>query len=180
MHRAQILRLLDGYLPEDEDEKKYKSQIIEFIKNHKDCFDNHNKSGHITASAWLIDKSGQNALLTFHRKLKDWYQLGGHCDSEPDVLASAIREACEESGIQGIVPVNEKIFDIDAHLIPDSPKMCKHYHYDIRFLLQVISDEQITITEESDDLRWFGKNPSELPSQNKSILRMHNKWLCYK
>ena len=57
-------------------------------------------------------------LLMHHTKLDKWFQLGGHCDGDPDVINVAIKEASEESGIKNIKPLSLEIFDIDIHLIP--------------------------------------------------------------
>ena len=111
-----------------------------------------------------------------HAKLNLWVQPGGHCDGESDVLAVAIKEAQEESGIQAIVPVSKDIFDVDVHFIPARKHEKEHYHYDIRFLLQVNSDEEIVQNHESHDMRWFGPDRVTLPTQEPSVVRMFDKW----
>jgi 8-oxo-dGTP pyrophosphatase MutT (NUDIX family) len=176
MHRENILKLLDEYQPTQE-ELKFKNQLIEFINNYEDCFERHLEVGHITGSAWLINKTGDKALLMHHTKLDMWLQLGGHADGDSDILRVATREAQEESGIMDIKPVSDKIFDIDVHLIPDNPKEKAHYHYDIRFLLQVQSDEDIQINNESKELRWVSNDPSELTTNSPSVTRMFDKWI---
>ncbi len=69
------------------------------------------------------------------------------------------------------------IFDIDIHLIPANSREKAHYHYDVRFLLQVISDEQVVASSESKALRWIGKDLAALPTQNPSVIRMFKKWV---
>jgi 8-oxo-dGTP pyrophosphatase MutT (NUDIX family) len=117
-------------------------------------------------------------LLLYHAKLNQWLQLGGHCDGNPDVLAVAIKEAQEESGIQDIRPVECGIFDIDIHLIPARKHEPEHYHYDIRFLLQVCSNESFVQNHESKELRWIDKSAASLPTANQSVVRMFNKWIA--
>lgn len=94
-------------------------------------------------------------------------------------LEVAIKETQEESGIQEIIPVTHAIFDIDIHVIPKTSKANEHYHYDIRFLLQVASDEPAVQNEESKELKWIGKDATLLPTQNDSIIRMFTKWMHY-
>lgn len=177
MDRSSLIAMLQNYYPEDNNELKFKNQMIEFINENHNCFDRTLTIGHITASAWLLNKDESQALLMHHSKLDKWFQLGGHCDGNPDVLAIAIKEAQEESGIENIEPISNNIFDIDIHLIPENAKEKAHYHYDVRFLLKVTSDEQIIQNNESKELRWIGKELSNLPTQNPSVLRMFNKWL---
>ena len=177
MHRSHLLDLLSSYTPITEEELVYKDKIIEFVKEHRDCFERTNNEGHITASAWLLNNDAEKALLMHHAKLDDWFQLGGHCDGDPNVLEVAIKEAQEESGIASIEPVSNKIFDIDIHVIPSGTLDKEHYHYDIRFLLKVQGEELTKHNKESKELRWIGKNIHELPSHSRSLTRMFDKWL---
>lgn len=114
MKRQHLLHLLERYNPYLE-ENQFKTDMITFIKEHENCFERTFEVGHMTASAWLLSKDHTHALLLHHKKLNRWLQLGGHCDGNPDVLAVAIKEAQEESGIQGIVAADPAIFDIDIH-----------------------------------------------------------------
>jgi 8-oxo-dGTP pyrophosphatase MutT (NUDIX family) len=179
MIRHNLINLLQNYFPSGQ-EVLFKKDMLAFIAQHPNCFERSLDIGHITASAWLLSKDHSTALLMHHTKLDRWFQLGGHCDGDPDVLRVAIKEAQEESGIQDITPVSPAIFDIDIHLIPANKREKEHYHYDVRFLLQVASDEQVVQSNESKELRWIGKNSAELPTDNPAVVRLFNKWLtCF-
>lgn len=180
MHRRSLLHLLTTYHPDSFEEQKFKDAMITFINTHINCFERSLEHGHITASAWIINKDNTRALLMHHAKLDNWLQLGGHCDGNPNVLEVAIKESQEESGMQHLVALDGTIFDIDIHLIPATKTINAHYHYDIRFLLQVMSNEQVVQNAESKELRWIGKDINLLPTQNSSVIRMFNKWLNYK
>jgi len=175
MHRNKLLTLLENYDPTAE-EQLYKTRMIDFLQQHPDAFERSLKVGHFTASAWLISKDGTKALLMHHTKLNAWFQLGGHCDGDSDVLAVAIKEAQEESGIQSIEAVSVDIFDIDIHTIPANSKEPEHEHFDVRFILQVTSDEQVVQNHESQGLQWFGLDKAELPTDSRSVTRMFDKW----
>lgn len=177
MKRQALLTLLHNYVPITEQEQLCKDEMISFVEHHEHCFERTLAKGHVTASAWIIDNNHEKALLMHHAKLGRWLQLGGHCDGNPDVLAVAIKEAQEESGINAIVPVHNAIFDIDIHLIPANSREAEHYHYDVRFLLRVASNEQVVQNKESKELKWVGKLMDELPTQERSVIRMHTKWL---
>ncbi len=150
--------------------------MLAFVEVHEDCFERSLEIGHVTASCWLLNRDGSKALLLHHAKLDRWFQLGGHADGHPNVLEVALKEAQEESGIQQIQPVSSEIFDLDIHLIPANPKEKAHFHYDVRFLLQVVSDEEVKSNRESKQLLWIGKELKESPTDNPSILRMMTKW----
>ena len=176
MKRNGLIKLLQNYFPENKEEQIFKEEILDFIKANINCFERSLGIGHITASSWLVNADNSKVLLMHHAKLGKWFQLGGHCDGESDTLAVAIKEAQEESGINNIIPVSEEIFDIDIHLIPENPKEKAHFHYDIRFLLKVNSNEKIVQNRESKELRWIEKDIAKLPTDTPSIIRMFKKW----
>lgn len=181
MMRTKLKDMLVTYMP-THTEYTFKTEMLSFIEQHPNCFERSLAVGHITASSWLINHDNTSALLMHHAKLDRWLQLGGHCDGDPDVLAVAIKEAQEESGLTEIVPVSTEIFDIDIHLIPDTPKEKAHYHYDVRFLLQATKkDEPVIVNSESKSLVWISKDTSSIEffKDNLSVVRLFNKWLLH-
>ena len=177
MHRDYLLRLLNQYNPHIEQEIEHKDRIIAFVQDNENCFERELETGHITSSSWLLNKDASHAMLLHHKKLDKWFQPGGHADGDSNILAVAIKEAQEESGIQSIEHVSEEIFDVDVHLIPANSKDKEHFHYDIRFLLQVKSDEELQVSEESRELRWISKNKEDLLTDEPSVTRMFYKWI---
>ncbi|ABV78466.1 (Di)nucleoside polyphosphate hydrolase-like protein [Rickettsia bellii OSU 85-389] len=138
---------------------------------------NHLSMGHFTASAFLLNHDQTKFLLMHHKKLNKWLQLGGHCESD-DILTEAIREAREESGINEIEAVSNNIFDIDVHYIPQTPKEPSHYHYDIRFLLKTINNDNFIKNNESHELKWFSFSdyPQLGVELERSVTRMIEKF----
>ncbi|HAK50535.1 MAG TPA: nucleoside triphosphate hydrolase [Gammaproteobacteria bacterium] len=118
-------------------------------------------------------------MLTHHRKLDRWLQPGGHADGQSDVLAVAMREAEEESGLWEIEPVSDSLFDIDIHLIPARGNEAEHFHYDCRFLLRSVGSDQYTVSEESDDLAWILLSDMASYTSEVSITRMVDKVRSY-
>lgn len=176
MHRQPLLKKLRSYEASDKREEESRQRIIEFVEANPDCFERSLQQGHITGAAWLVNAANSHALLTHHRKLGLWLQLGGHADGDIDVLNVALREAREESGIERIVPVTDAIFDVDVHRIPTHGGQPAHYHYDLRFLLQVDGEHPICANEESLALAWVPKSEVPRLHTDHSVLRMHRKW----
>ncbi len=119
MHRNELIRKLRDYQTEWENESDTVEQFIEFVSTNEDCFERKLKEGHITGSAWVVSKDGRQVLLTHHKKLNRWFQLGGHADGNSDILKVAMQEALEESGLERVGPISREIFDIDIHRIPE-------------------------------------------------------------
>ena len=176
MHRNELIRKLRDYQTEWENESDTVERFIEFVSNNEDCFERNLKEGHITGSAWVVSKDGRQVLLTHHKKLNRWLQLGGHADGNSDVLGVAIREAVEESGLERVRPISEKIFDIDIHKIPGRGQEPEHYHYDVTYILKVVGNEEYAVSDESHNLGWIEiEKLSELTGE-ESMLRMARKW----
>ncbi len=134
-------------------------------------------AGHFTASAWVVSADGRRVLLTHHRKLDRWLQLGGHADGDTDLPRVALREAREESGLPDL-QVEPAIFDLDRHWIPDHGDVAGHWHYDVRFVVHCGADERFTVSEESHALAW--RDIAELAgdaSVDASLRRMAGRWL---
>jgi 8-oxo-dGTP pyrophosphatase MutT (NUDIX family) len=174
MHRQPILDSLAEYLRRFPDEAEVVDRFRTFVETETRCFDNDTWSGHVTGSAWLLDASGQRALLTHHRKLDKWLQLGGHSDGDTDTLAVAIREAEEESGLR-VMAVDERILDLDVHEIPARGDQPAHFHYDVRYALRVVGSEAFTVSDESHELAWVEPAELERFTDEWSVLRMAHK-----
>lgn len=168
--------LLLQYSPQDLSEQNDVQKMLQFLNSHADCFERSCLHGHFTASAFLLNREETKVLLMHHKKHNAWLQLGGHCDGDKDVLAVALKEAREESGIHHILPVSDQIFDVDIHLIPPYKGVPSHYHYDVRFLMKVNSDEDFVKNDESNALQWIDKKVGQLPTDDSSVHRLFQKW----
>lgn len=175
--RPDSARLFAGYRARWPAEAAVVDHFVELLGDAGDPYRRERLAGHFTASAWLVDRHGTRVLLTHHRKLDRWLQLGGHCDGERDLPAVALKEAIEESGLTGL-SVEADVFDLDRHWIPGHKGVPAHWHYDVRFVVRAGADETYTVSDESHDLAWRGI--AELaadPHADPSVRRMAGKWL---
>lgn len=151
--------------------------MISFVSEHEDCFERSLREGHMTGSAWIVDPRSERVLLTLHRKLGLWLQLGGHADGDGDLLRVALREAREESGLDLIEPVSRAVFDVDVHEIPARGLELAHLHFDVRFLLRAAGGEDLRVSDESMDLRWVRPEEIDELTTDESVQRMRDKWV---
>ncbi len=176
MHRQDLLEQLAKHKPADACETDSLSRLNRFVQDQPRCFERSLSMGHITGSAWLLNAPRTHALLTLHRKLKMWLQLGGHADGNPNVLEVALQEAREESGINDITPISDAIFDVDVHRIPARRNEPEHLHYDVRFLLQAPTTDKFKVSHESLKLQWFSPDELTTLDVDESVRRMCRKW----
>lgn len=177
--RELVLELLHEHAakPLEAHEASMAADMIRFVEVHPDCAERSLQIGHLTGSAWIVDRERKRTLLTHHRKLNKWLQLGGHADGELNPLAVAMREASEESGLTRLRVVSEKVFDVDRHLIPARKTDPDHWHYDIRFMIEADPDEPLLISDESHDLAWIEITRMADYNAEESMLRMARKTL---
>jgi 8-oxo-dGTP pyrophosphatase MutT (NUDIX family) len=122
-----------------------------------------------------VSPDRKRTLLTLHRKLGKWLQLGGHADGDPDLLAVALREAREESGLAGLRVVSPRIFDVDRHWIPARGGEAAHWHHDLRFMIEADPAEALTVTGESRELSWVEVAGVPALNPEESMARMVRK-----
>lgn len=146
-----------------------------FVEQEPRCLERTLPIGHITGSAWIVDHARTHVLLTHHRKLDRWLQLGGHADGETDILNVALRETREESGLTDVTPLLNDIFDIDVHIIPARGNEPEHLHYDVRWLLAADRNRPLVISSESKDLAWIAFDALHHLTSDRSMLRMAEK-----
>ena len=176
MHRKPIADLLAAYALTHPSEQAMAERYVHFVQTHVNCFDRSLLTGHVTGSAWLVNTHQTHVLLTHHRKLNMWLQLGGHADGNPDIVSVARREAQEESGIQNIALVNPQIMSLDIHEIPKREQEPAHYHYDVTFAFKTINSDEFNVSEESHALEWIEISKLHERTTEDSMVRMAEKW----
>ncbi|MGR4882006.1 NUDIX hydrolase [Streptomyces sp. LARHCF249] len=148
LHDDAVL-VLKGY----EGQPELRDVYLEHLAAHPDGVYKPCRAGHVTGSALVIDPQRGRVLLTLHKKLGMWLQMGGHCEPGDDTLAdAALREAREESGIaSGLSLLPGGPVRLDRHPIP-AP--C-NWHLDVQYAALAPAGAVAEISEESLDLRWF-------------------------
>ena len=160
------------------DESATVALFAERLGDAHDPFLRERLAGHFTASCWLVDRGGERVLLTHHRKLGFWLQLGGHADGERDLRIAALKEAEEESGLCEL-RIEDAIFDLDRHWIPEHKDVPAHWHYDVRYVVHAQGSEAYVVSDESHDLAW--RDIAQLANDeaaDESVRRMAGKWLA--
>jgi 8-oxo-dGTP pyrophosphatase MutT (NUDIX family) len=155
-HRDLILAALTAHAPADAREAADVARTLAFVRSTPECFGERCPTGHLTGSAFVLDPAGR-LLLTHHRKLDRWLQLGGHGEPhEHDLRLTALREAAEESGLVDLrlAPGAPVPFDVDVHRIPGRTDRPAHDHHDLRYLLCTDHPEDVALSAESHALRW--------------------------
>lgn len=177
MHRQELLCLLRRYRTPFNTEAGYVTRTRHFVEQHENCFDSHLWPGHVTGSAWVVNPARDRILLLHHRKHDQWFQPGGHADGDADILRVALRETREETGLPADVIhlVDGNTFDVDIHTIPASPLGPAHWHFDIRFLVEIDDSLPVPGNDESHQVLWVPLESVSRYNSNLSTYRMLEK-----
>ncbi|MFV0532703.1 MAG: NUDIX hydrolase [Cumulibacter sp.] len=157
---ADALSTLEGWRPADAGQQALRQAYIAYLLAMPEAMQRSCAPGHLTASAVVVDVARRATLLTLHPRLGRWVQLGGHCEPEDATLrGAALREASEESGIDGL-RIDPLPLQLDVHPLTCSGGVPTR-HLDVRYLVQAPPYAEAVISAESDDLLWFSFD--ELP-----------------
>ena len=167
---ADAMSTLASYDPVDAHQARLRTEFLGLLDAREDAVWRSCAPDHLTAGAVVLDVERRAVLLVLHGKVKRWLQPGGHCEpGDATLAAAALREATEETGVEGLELV-PGVLDLDRHRAPCRPGDIEH-HLDVRHLLLAPAGARPVVSPESLDVRWFGWDA--LPDDiEPSIVRM--------
>ena len=151
------------YAPCCEQEAQDQAVILQYLADHPDAYERSNRIAHMTASSWVVNRERTKVLMVYHRIYDSWSWTGGHADGDEDLLAVAIRECREETGLRNIRPVGNDIFSLEVLTVEGHEKrgeyVSSHLHLNVTYLMEADEDEELRVCEEENSgVRWFTLN----------------------
>ncbi|MDG4664268.1 NUDIX hydrolase [Mycobacterium sp. 236(2023)] len=151
---SSTIDVLTAWNPVDPEQDSLRHAYLAFLAARGDGCLRECVPGHITGSALVLDHTGSQALLTLHPRFGRWLQLGGHCEPDDEtIVAAALREATEESGIEGLAIAAEPAA-LHVHPVTCSLGVPTR-HLDVQFVVRAPEGAQIVCSDESLELRWW-------------------------
>lgn len=151
---------IEKYMPCNEQEQRDKAVILDFMAKNADAFYRENLIAHMTASAWIVNAKRDRVLMVYHKIYDSWSWTGGHADGDENLLAVALREAKEETGIVNVRPVTEEIYSLEVLTVDGHEKrgvyVPSHLHLNVTYLLEADERDALTVCEdENTGVQWF-------------------------
>ena len=155
-----LRRQIEAYTPFNEQEARDKAVILRFLEENDDAFLRENLIAHMTASAWVVNPKRDKVLMVYHKIYDSWSWTGGHAAGETDLLAVALREVTEETGVKSVRPVTEDIYSLEVLTVDGHEKrgeyVSSHLHLNVTYLLEADDTEPLRICEdENKGVAWF-------------------------
>ena len=155
-----IYEQIKAYRPWNEQERQDQAVILAFLDKNPDAFYRTNLLAHMTASAWVVNPQRSKVLMVYHRLYDSWSWAGGHADGEEDLLAVALREVREETGVQRLRPVTEDIYSLEVLTVDGHEKrgqyVPSHLHLNLTYLLEAEENQPLRVCEaENSGVAWF-------------------------
>lgn len=170
---------IEKYIPFDEQEQRDKEQYLKFIDSFNDVLTRDNVFGHFSASSFVVNKEKTKMLVVYHIINDGWMYPGGHADGESDLLAVAVREVEEETGLKAIV-LDESIYSIQSAPVKGHIKRGKyvsaHLHLDILYLME--ADDKMPLIyrdDESKGVKWVSFDEATDETMCDFIRPIHKK-----
>ena len=165
----EIYEQIKAYRPWNEQERQDQAVILAFLERNPDAFYRTNLLAHMTASAWVVNPQRSKTLMVYHRLYDSWSWTGGHADGEEDLLAVALREVREETGVQRLRPVTEEIYSLEVLTVDGHEKhgryVPSHLHLNVTYLLEAEEDQPLRVCEaENSGVAWFSLADALSPS----------------
>ena len=156
----KIMDDIARYVPFNEQEQRDQAEILRYLAQHDDAFLRTNRIAHMTASAWAVNPTRDKVLMVYHKIYDSWSWTGGHADGETDLLAVALREVTEETGVRSVRPVAEDIYSLEVLTVDGHEKrgeyVSSHLHLNVTYLLEADDRSPLHVCEdENKGVSWF-------------------------
>lgn len=156
----ELLRQLQTFSAWNAQEAQDRDAIVHLLQTGQDFYTRDNPTAHLTASAWVVNPDGTKVLMAYHKLFQSWSWLGGHADGERDLLAVALREVREESGLSAVTPVVQQPFSTEILAVNGHEKrgqyVPSHLHLNITYLLQADDMQPLRCKpDENSAVAWF-------------------------
>jgi len=154
-------KAIADYQPMDELEVQDKKIILDYIKQFShNVLTRENKVAHLTSSGFILNEKKNKVLMVYHNLYQSWAWTGGHADGEANLLAVAIKEAREETGIRTVKPLSQSIQSLDILPVWRHKKkdlfVSSHLHLNVSYLLMADEDEELKVkNDENSAVQWI-------------------------
>ena len=165
----RLRQQIAAYIPCNAQETADRQMMLAALDTLDNPLSRENVFAHFSASGWIVNPDRTRALMAWHNIYRTWAWTGGHADGEADLLAVALREAREETGIRDIAPLTRDIYSIEVIPVNAHVKrgafVSAHLHMNVTYLL--CADDAQPIQPKPDENSAVAWMPLEEAADNR-------------
>lgn len=179
--KSHYVEQINQFMPSEAQEVSDKAILCKAVEQEGDLLlTRENAIYHITSSGFIMNAQLDHVLMIHHNIYNTWTWTGGHADGDSDLLAIAIKEAREETGLKDIVPLTGVIDTLDILPVNGHFKRGKyvsaHLHMNVAYVLIASTDHELTVNEqETSDVKWVPADEISSYSNEPEIVRVYEK-----
>lgn len=183
-----LRKLIEDFHSDIPREREDKLVMLKSLDEEPDILLRDNLARHFTASSWIVNEQHDKILCVYHNIYDSWAWTGGHADGEADLLAVALREAKEETGLKRVKPLSVSPLSLEILAVKEHIKngqiIPAHEHFNCTFLLEASEKERLSVnTKENSGVAWLGFNDLISYCREAHMIpvykKIHKKFLGY-
>lgn len=152
---ADALAVLAAWPAPDGEQETLRRRYVDHLRAHTDGLARQCFPDHVTAGVLVLSPDLDAALLNLHRKARQWFAFGGHCEpGDATLLGAALREGLEESGLADL-DVDPAPVELSAHEVGFCDPRGPVQHLDVRYAARAPRGADHAVSDESLAVRWW-------------------------
>jgi len=180
-----------NYKPVCEQEERDRAVMLDFIRLCRsktygcvtgNVLTRENAIAHMTASSMIYNHEQTKVLMVYHNLYDSWSWTGGHADGCSDLLAVAVREAKEETGllrlnVKAAAPVSLDILQVTGH-VKKGVYVSPHLHFNLTYALEADEADAVRMKpDENKGVMWISVEALPQYVSEVHMLPVYNKIL---
>ena len=177
---------IEGYVPQNKQEMQDKKVMLDYLNLFgSQLLTRENEFAHFTSSGFALNEARDKVLMVYHHIYNSWAWTGGHADGQADLLAVALKEAREETGVKHLTPLTDDIMSIEILPVIGHMKrgeyVSAHQHLNVSYVLIASETDELRIKEDEnsqvgwipvDEIKHYVREEHMLPIYEKLIRRV--------
>jgi 8-oxo-dGTP pyrophosphatase MutT (NUDIX family) len=152
---ADALAVLEGWTTPEPEQELLRRRYVDHLRARPDGMTRACYPDHVTAGVLVLSPDLDAVLLNLHRKARQWFAFGGHCEpGDATLLGAARRECLEESGLDDL-EIDPTPVELSAHEVGFCDARGPVQHLDVRYAARAPRGSGPAVSEESLAVRWW-------------------------